>query len=261
MATGRAPRGGAGSQLWSTFVRNHASAVLACDFFIAITATFHVLYVFVVLEVGTRRIRHWNVTDHPTAEWTAQQFRMLMSGDEPHRFLIHDRDSIYSDGADRTIGAMGLTILKTPVRSPTANAFCERLIGPIRRECLDWLIPLHETHLRRVLEQWVAHYNRGRPHTSLGPRVPDAPDLAPVPSGHRIPDGDGVTAKSILGGLHHEYRLERQASRHERTDYLRTTGADRVTIGRSPASRGHRVAARPILGGLHHEYRLEPGAA
>ena len=137
---------------------------------------------------------------------------MLIAGDEPHRFLIHDRDSIYSDGADRTIGAMGLTILKTPVRSPTANAFCERLIGTIRRECLDWLIPLHETHLRRVLEQWVAHYNRGRPHTSLGPGVPDAPDLAPLPSGHRIPDGHRVTAKSILGGLHHEYRLERQAA-------------------------------------------------
>ena len=96
LPTGRTPRGGAPSQRWTTFVRNHASAVLACDFFIAITATFRVFYVFVVMEVGTRRIWHWNVTEHPTAEWAAQQFRMLMSGDEPHRFLIHDHDSIYA---------------------------------------------------------------------------------------------------------------------------------------------------------------------
>src|SRR5882672_8108490 len=118
MSRGAPHGGGARSQTWSTFVRNHASAVLACDFFVVVTATFRVYYVFVVLEVGSRRIRHWNVTEHPTAEWTAQQFRMVMSGEEPHRFLIHHHDSIYSDGVDRTIAAIGLTILKTPVRSP-----------------------------------------------------------------------------------------------------------------------------------------------
>jgi transposase InsO family protein len=245
MATRRAPRGGARSQLWSTFVRNHASAVLACDFFVAITATFRVLYVFVVLEVGTRRIRHWNVTDHPTAEWTAQQFRMVMSGEEPHRF-IHDRDGIYSDNIDGTIAAMGLTILKTPLRSPTANAFCERLIGTMRRECLDWLIPLNEAHLRRVLEQWVAHYNRGRPHASLGPGIPDAPDLAPELSGHRIRDRYQVVAQSILGGLHHEYRLQPRAASpwsHRRRDYLRTSSL--------PGHRAHKLhvaAVAALLG-------------
>jgi len=103
-------------------------------------------------------------------------------------------------------------ILKTPVRSPQANAFCERVIGTIRRECLDWMIPLNESHLRRVLQQWVGHYNRGRPHTSLGPGIPDAPDVAPVPSGHRTRDGHRVAVKPILGGLHHEYRLERPAA-------------------------------------------------
>ena len=97
-----------------------------------------------------------------------------MSGEEPHRFLIHDHDSIYSDGVDRTVAAMGLTILKTPVRSPQANAFCERAIGTILRECLDWMIPFNERQLRRVLQHWVAHYNRGRPHTSLGSGIPDA---------------------------------------------------------------------------------------
>jgi putative transposase len=137
MPTGGASGDGTRSQLWSTFVRNHASAVLACDFFVAFTASFRVFYVFVVLEVGTRRILHWNVTEHPSADWTAQQFRMAIAGDEPHRFLIHDHDSIYAERVDRTVAAMGLTVLKTPVRSPQANAFCERVIGTIRRECLD----------------------------------------------------------------------------------------------------------------------------
>jgi putative transposase len=207
-------KSGPGSQAWSSFVRNHARAVLACDFFVTVTATFRVLYVFVVMEVGTRRILHWNVTAHPTAEWTAQQFRMVVSGDQPHRFVLHDHDSIYSDGVDRTLAAMGLTVLKTPVRAPQANAFCERLIGTIRRECLDFLIPLNERHVPRVLAEWVSHYNRGRPHASLGPGIPDpAGDcLAPSPAGHRIRDGHRVVAPPVLGGLHHEYRLERMAA-------------------------------------------------
>jgi transposase InsO family protein len=207
------PRGGARSQAWSTFVRNHASAVLSCDFFVAITATFHVCYVFVVLEVGTRRILHWNVTDHPTADWTAQQFRMAVSGEQSHRWVIHDRDNIYSGGVDAAVAAMGLTILKTPVRAPQANAFCERLIGSIRRECLDWLILLNERHLRVVLTEWVAHYNHGRPHASLGPGIPDPPKAATrdLAYGHRLPGGFRVVAKPVLGGLHHEYRLESAA--------------------------------------------------
>ena len=197
-------------QAWSTFVRNHARGVLACDFFVAVTATFRVFYVFVVLEVGTRRILHWNVTEHPTAAWTSQQFRMIVPGDQLHRFVIHDRDSIYAEGVDRTLRAMGLQILKTPVRSPQANAHCERLIGTIRRECLDFVIPLNERHLRRVLTEWVAHYNRGRPHASLGPGIPHPPlHLSEVAShGHRISARHEVVGTPVLGGLHHEYRLQ-----------------------------------------------------
>ena len=118
------------------------------------------IYLFVVLEVGTRRILHWNVTKHPTADWTGQQFRMIVSGDEGHRFLIHDRDTIYSDGVDRTLEAMGLEVLKTPARVPQANTFCERAIGTIGRECLDFMIPLTERHLRIILRE------------SLQPRAP-----------------------------------------------------------------------------------------
>ena len=108
---------------------------------------------------------------------------------------------------------MGLTILKTPVRTPQANAFCERLIGSMRRECLDWLILLNERHLRSVLTEWVAHYNHGRPHASLGPGIPDPPNVETreVAQGHRLPVGFRVVAKPVLGGLHHEYRLESAA--------------------------------------------------
>src|SRR6185295_18135497 len=119
----RPPRPTRGTQAWSTFVRNHARSVLASDFFVVVTATFRILYVFVVLEVGTRRILQWNVTAYPTADWTAQQFRMIVPGDQVHRFVTHDRDTIYSEGVDRTL-AMGLRVLKTPVRAPQANAFC-----------------------------------------------------------------------------------------------------------------------------------------
>ena len=142
-----------------------------------------------------------------------QQFRAIVPGDKPQRFLIHDRDSIYAAAVDRAVAAMGLTVLKTPVRCPQANAFCERLIGTIRRECLDWLIVLNERHLRSVLREWVAHYNQGRPHASLGPGIPDRPlDRLARPSGHQIPDGQRVIATPILGGLHHEYRLEPMAA-------------------------------------------------
>jgi putative transposase len=208
--TPRTPRG---SQAWSTFVRNHARSVLTCDFFVAVTATFRILYVFVVLEVGTRRIVHWNVTAHPTADWTAQQFRLIASGDQPHRYVIHDRDSIYSEGVDRRLTAMGLTVLRTPVRAPQVNAFCERLVGTIRRECLDFMIPLNERHLRRILQLWVAHYNRGRPPASLGPGLPDPPpDRVAASNDHRLPDAHRVVATPILGGLHHEYRGEPNAA-------------------------------------------------
>jgi transposase InsO family protein len=208
----RPPRARQGTQAWSTFVRNHARAVLASDFFVAVTVTFRVIYVFVVLEVGTRRIVHWNVTEHPTAEWTAQQFRMIVAADQGHRFVIHDRDSIYSDSVDRTLAAMELTVLKTPARVPQANCFCERVIGTIRRECLDFVIPLNERHVRAILLEWISHYNGGRPHSALGPGLPDPlPDRVVASTGHKLPSDHRVIATPVLGGLHHEYRLEAAA--------------------------------------------------
>jgi putative transposase len=208
------PGSGASDQRWATFLRNQAQAVVACDFFVCVTATFRILYVFVAMEIGSRRILHCNVTDHPTAEWATQQFREVLADCHPYKFVVHDRDSIFSSLLDRTLEGFGVQVIKTPIRAPKANAFCERLIGTIRRECLDYLIPLNQRHLRRTLKEFVCHYNRGRPHASLGPGIPE-PIQAEVPaSGHRhlLPAGHRVRSKPVLGGLHHDYRLEKEVA-------------------------------------------------
>jgi transposase InsO family protein len=213
----RGPGGGgrgAGSQRWATFVRNHAQALVACDFCVAVTATFRVLYVFVVMEIGSRRLVHVNVTRRPTTAWTLQQCREVLAENHPYRFVLHDRDSIYSPGLDAAVTAMGVRVLRAPVHAPQANAYCERLLGSLRRECLDYLIPFGEEHLRRILHVWRVHYNRGRPHASLGPGLPESPPGLPAPpiSGHRLPRDARIMARSILGGLHHEYEWEKLAA-------------------------------------------------
>jgi transposase InsO family protein len=144
-----------GDQRWSTFLRNHAQAIVACDFFVAITPTFRLIYVFVVMHHSSRRLLHFNVTKHPTADWTLQQLRQTFGPDEASHYFLHDRDSIFSEGLNRSIEAFGLRVLKSPPRSPKANALCERLIGTIRRECLDWLIPIGR---RRAFDSIFAHY-------------------------------------------------------------------------------------------------------
>jgi putative transposase len=167
------------SQRWRTFVRNHARGIVACDFCVVVTATFRLLYVFVVMEHATRRMLHANVTVQPTAAWTLQQLRAAIPADHPYCFLIHDRDCIFSGRLDQPVRNFGLRVLKTPVRSPRANAPCERLLGTLRRECLDFMIPLGEHHLRRLLSEWRWHYNAGRPHMSLGPGIPEPPRPCP----------------------------------------------------------------------------------
>src|SRR6476620_51158 len=168
-------------------------------------------YVFVVIEHGSRRLARVDVTAHPSAAWTLQQLREVVGFEQAHRYLIHDRDSIFAKHLDESIRALGLTVLKSPRRSPRTNAICERVIGTIRRECLDWVIPISEAHLRLILKEWVAHYNRGRPHSTLGPGVPDPPqELAAIPkseSRHRLAAGARVLTKPVLAGLHHEYSL------------------------------------------------------
>jgi len=143
-----------GDQRWQTFLQNHAHAIVACDFCVVVTATFLLLYVLVIIEHGSRRLLHCNTTRDPTAEWTRQQFREAITSDHPYRYLIHDRDSIFSANFDRSIENYGMRVLKSPYRSPKANSICERAIGSMRRECLDHMIPLTESHLRRILKSW-----------------------------------------------------------------------------------------------------------
>jgi putative transposase len=122
-----------GDQRWSTFLRNHATAILACDFFVAVTATFRMLYVFVVIEHSTRRLAHINVTTNPNADWTLQQLREVVGNGGGHRYLIHDRDRIFAKHLDDSIKALGVEVLRSPVASPKANSLCERVIGTALR--------------------------------------------------------------------------------------------------------------------------------
>ena len=200
-----------GDQRWSTFLRNHARSIIACDFGLAVTVTFRARYVFVVIHHRSRRLIHCNVTAHPTAAWILQQLREMVGNEDSYRYLLPDRDSIFACELDESIARLGITILKSPPQSPTANAICERVIGSIRRECLDWLIQMSEGHLRATLNSWVNHYNSGRPHMSLGPGVPDPPSKEQsnnrANSRHHLGEGIMVRAHSVVGGLHHEYSL------------------------------------------------------
>ena len=203
------------SQRWQTFVRNHAQAIVACDFCVVVTATFRLLYVFVLMEHATRRILHVNVTAHPTAAWTLQQLREAIPAEHDYRFLIHDRDAIFSRDLDQHARNLRLRVVKTPPHSPQANALCERLIGTLRREGLDFVIAFTEHHLRGIVHAWVPHYNEGRPHMALGPGMPQpSPPLPALLQAHRhcLPEHLRVVVRPILGGLHHDYRLEEQAA-------------------------------------------------
>jgi len=165
-------------------------------------------YVFVIIELGTRRILHQNVTAQPTAEWTLQQFRGALPGDHPYRFVIHDRDSIFSKQLDKGVTDLGVRVLRTAVRAPMQNSVCERFGGTLRRECLDFLIPLNERHLKLTIKEWGLHYNRGRPHSSLGPGIPE-PNQDSVPASdhrHKLPAGYRARCPHRFG---QEVRLSR----------------------------------------------------
>ena len=205
----QAPRPhGSKDQRWSTFVQNHARGMVACDFFVSVTVGFRILYIFVALEIGSRRLVPFNVTEHPTAEWTLQHLRETLSDHRNCRFLLHDRHTTFSASLDETVESWGIRVLRSPVRMPTANAHCERLIGSMRRECLDYVIPLSSGHLLRILREWIRRYNTGRPHRSLGPGIPGCPEVNESTGGRtsRFPPPSRVIAEPILGGLHHEYR-------------------------------------------------------
>ena len=191
-------------QTWRAFLTNHLNQAAAMDFFVIPTATFRLLYGFVVLGHGRRRILHVAVTAHPTAEWTRQQLREAFPFDSAPRFLHRDRDSIFSDVVRGTIMALGANEVVSAPRSPWQNPYCERVIGTLRRELLDKVIVVGEAHAKRLLREYAAYYNASRTHLAL---AKDAPDERTVEGPER---GRRVVALPVLGGLHHRY--ERRAA-------------------------------------------------
>jgi transposase InsO family protein len=184
------------SPTWRSFLRNQVSQPASIDFFTVPTATFRVLFVFVVLSHGRRRIVHVNVTAHPTAAWTAQQLREAWPWDTAPRFVIRDRDAIYGSDLQRAAQAMGIEEVLTAPRSPWQNPFVERLIGSIRRECLDHVIVWNERCLRRHLERYLAYYHEWRTHLS-------SDNDAPVPRAVHPPTCGPIVQVPHLAGLHH----------------------------------------------------------
>ena len=201
MRAARPPRPGGGGQTWATFLRNHAHETWACDFLQVVDRGFRSPFAFVVVELGSRRVVHVGATRHPTDAWVAQQLREATPFDQRPRFLIRDNDAKYGAAFARVAADSRITVLRTPIRAPRANASCERFLGSVRRECLDHLLVLGEGHLRRVRREYVAYFNAARPHQGIGQAIPDAPGPAP-PSRSVAP----IRAIPVLGGLHHDYR-------------------------------------------------------
>jgi transposase InsO family protein len=184
------------SQGWRTFLRNHAPDIAAMDLFVVPTVWFSLLYAFVIVRLDRRALVWVNVTQNPTAEWVARQITEAFPWDEAPRYLIRDHDRIYGDVAQRRIRAMGIRDKPIAPAAPWQNGFAERLIGSIRRECLDHFVVLSEAHLRRIMQTYAGYYNEIRTHRSLDK---DAPAFRAV---KRI---GNVASHAILGGLHHHY--------------------------------------------------------
>src|SRR5215813_13866298 len=183
-------------QTWKTFLGNHAAGIGAMDCLVVPTINFRLLSVLVILRHERRRLIALSVTNHPTAEWIAQQITEAFPWDEVPAHLIRDRDARYGHALRRRLSAMGIRDHPTAPRSPWQNGYAERLIGSIRRECLDHMVILGEDHLRRLLKAYAAYYNGFRTHLSLGK---DAPLVRP------IQQFGEVIAKPVLGGLHQQY--------------------------------------------------------
>jgi transposase InsO family protein len=189
-------RRGPPSQEWRTFLCNHAPDIAAMDLFVVPTIGFSLLYAFVIVRLDRRNLVWINVTTNPTADWIARQMTEAFPWDDAPKYLIRDRDRIYGAVVTRRLRAMGIRDKPTAPASPWQNGFAERLIGSIRRECLDHIIVFGEAHLRRILRSYACYYNHIRTHRSLHK---DAPVSRPVQRTGII------SSHAILGGLHHHY--------------------------------------------------------
>jgi putative transposase len=186
------------SQTWRTFLTNHVQTLVSVDFFTVPTVTFKVLFVFVVLAHDRRRVVHINVTDAPTAQWTVNQLVEAFPCETAPRYLLRDRDAVYGVAFSSRVQAMGIREVKTAPRSPWQNPYVERLIGTLRRECLDHIVVLNDAHLRRLLSHYFLYYHSARTHLALDK---DAPEPRPV----ECLDQGRIVETPMVGGLHHRY--------------------------------------------------------
>jgi transposase InsO family protein len=194
-------RKGQAEQTWATFLKRHLRDSWACDFTVAHDLLFRPLHIFVIMELHTRRIVYAAVTRNPTDGWTAQQLRQATPWGKRPKYLIRDRDSKY--GRRFAAASSGIEILKTPVRTPKANAYCERFMGSLRRECLDHTLIVHRRQLQRAVHEYIDYYNCSRPHQGLGQRIPERlAKGSPWPVGQA---GGRIVSTPVLGGLHHSY--------------------------------------------------------
>jgi putative transposase len=195
------------SETWRAFLRAQASGIIACDFFTIDTVLFRRLYALVFIELSTRQVHLAGITPNPTGEWATQQARNIIETfvdrTEPIRFLIHHRDSKFTAAFDEVFRSDGIRTIRTHVRAPRANAFVERWIGTVRRECLDRILILNRRHLECVLPVYIHHYNEHRPHRSLHQRPPTE---APQQGSETDVDLGHVRRQDLLGGLIHEYQ-------------------------------------------------------
>jgi putative transposase len=186
------------SQTWRTFLTNHVRDLVSIDFFTVPTARLRVLFVLIVLAHHRRRVLHFNVTEHPTAAWTAQQIVDAFPDDSAPAYLLRDRDQVYGQHFRHRVKGMGIDEVLTAPHSPWQNPFAERLIGSLRRECLNHVLVLSDAHLRRILGRYFEYYHHSRTHLALDK---DAPDARPV----ELPAAGAIAQRAEVGGLHHRY--------------------------------------------------------
>jgi transposase InsO family protein len=198
----QAPRKQPSGQTWRTFLRNHVAGVWACDFLQVPDLFFRPLFAFFIIELQSRKVIHVNVTRSPTDPWVAQQLREATPYGQAPTYLIRDNDRTFGSHFAHVATTSGIKVLRTPYRTPRANAVCERFLGSVRRACLDHFLIFQEKQLSRLLTAYTVSFNQARPHQGLGQRIPDPPARSAPPLGQP----NQIIAVPVLGGLHHDYQ-------------------------------------------------------
>lgn len=189
------------SQTWRTFLKNHANEMWACDFLLVVDLFFCQTFIFFLIELGSRRVVHFGITRNPTSNWVTQQLREATPDGMGPKYLVRDNDTKFGAFFDRLAQMSGIEILKIPFHALQANAICERFLGSVRRECLDHLLIFSDQQLHRIFKEYVAYFNRARPHQGFAQKFPEASRRESPPLGK-----GRIIAFPVLNGLHHAYR-------------------------------------------------------